>query len=88
MKSKKDLTLQIQRIYDAHRHHRLYNLAQNLVLRYNHNMSMTEENISLWEKYMQCHYPNGQIRLGMERMSAHYLELMYTTQYPKEVFCK
>lgn len=88
MKSKKDLSLQIQRIHKTHYHHRLYNLAQGLVIRYNHNMSMAESNISLWKKYMQCHYPSGRIRPEMEHTAAHYLELMNTIKYPKEVFAQ
>lgn len=89
MKSKKDLTLQIQRIYNAHRYHRLYDRALRLAVRYNYNMSGTAENTSLWQKYMQCHYyPSGHVRPGMENMAAHYLELMQTTKYPKEVFAK
>lgn len=88
MKSKKDLALQIQRIHKAHCHHRLYNLAQSLVIRYTYNMSMTERNISLWRKYMQCHYPSGRIRPEMEYKAAHYMELMYTMKYSKEIFAK
>lgn len=89
MKSKKDLTLQLQRIYKVHYHHRLYNRAQILVLRYNHNMSMTEENNSLWRKYMQCHfYLSGEVRPGMEHIAAHYLKLMCETKYPKAVYAR
>ena len=89
MKSKKDLTLQLQRIYKVHYHHRLYARAQYLVLRYNYNMSMTEENVSLWRKYMQCHfYLSGEVRPGMEHMAAHYLKLMGETKYPKAVYAR
>lgn len=89
MKSKKDLTLQLQRIYNVHCHHRLYDRAQSLVLRYNHNMSMTEENDLLWRKYMQCHYYlSGEVRLGMEHMAANYLKFMCETKYPKAVYAR
>ena len=50
-------------------------------------MSMTEENNSLWQKYMQCHYYlSGEVRPGMGHMAAHYLKLMYETKYPKAVY--
>lgn len=79
----------MQRIHKNHPHHRLYNKAQSLVLYYNHNMSKTEENTLLWQKYMQCHYyPSSRMRPGMEHTAAHYLELMKTTKYSKEVFAK
>lgn len=88
MKNKKDLTLQIQRINNAHRGHRLYSRAIRLAVLYNHNMSETAENTSLWQKYMKCHYyPSGKIRPGMEGKAAHYLELMNTIRYPRKVYC-
>ena len=86
MKSKKDLTIQIQRIRGVHNRHRLYGRAQNIVIRYNHNISMTEENDALWRKYMRCHYPGGTIRPELESMAAHYLKLMDETKYPKAVY--
>jgi len=88
MKSKKDLTMQIQRIRAVHDRHRLYGRAQNLVIRYNHNMSMTEENDALWRKYMRCHYPDGTVRPDMDSMAAHYLKLMNDTKYPKTVYAR
>lgn len=58
-----------------------------LAVRYNHNMSGTAENTSLWQKYMQCRYcPGGKVRSGMESRAAHYLELMSTTRYTKDVY--
>lgn len=51
MKSKEDLERQIQRINAVHKDHRLYNKAQNLVLKYNHNMSMTAENDHYWREW-------------------------------------
>lgn len=86
MKSKKDLTIQIQRIRAVHNRHRLYGRAQNIVIRYNHNISMTEENDALWRKYMRCHYPGGTICPELESMAAHYLKLMDETKYPKAVY--
>ena len=86
MKSKKDLTIQIQRIRAVHNRHRLYGRAQNIVIRYNHNISMTEENDALWRKYMRCHYPGGTIRPELESMAAYYLKLMDETKYPKAVY--
>ena len=56
------------------------------VIRYNHNISMTEENDALWRKYMRCHYPGGTIRPELESMAAHYLKLMDETKYPKAVY--
>lgn len=52
MKSKKDLTEQMDRIAKNYPNSKLYNLAQSLVLIYNHNMSMTEINKSLHKRYM------------------------------------
>ena len=52
MKSKKDLTEQMGRIAKNYPNSKLYNLAQSLVLVYNHNMSMTETNKSLHKRYM------------------------------------
>lgn len=86
MKSKKDLTMQIQRIRAVHGRHRLYGRAQNLVIQYNHNMSMTEENDALWRKYMRCHYPGGTVRPEMGSTAAHYLKLMHELKYPKAVY--
>ena len=88
MKSKKDLTIQIQRIRAVYGCHRLYGRAQNLVIRYNHNTSATEENDVLWRKYMQGHYPGGTVRPEMGNMAAHYLKLMDETKYPKAVYAK
>lgn len=52
MKSKKDLTEQMGRIAKNYPKSKLYNLAQSLVLVYNHNMSMAETNKSLHKRYM------------------------------------
>ena len=88
MKSKDDLTRQIQRIYKNFSEHRLYDLAQHLVLAYNHRMSMTDTNLSLHSKYMECHYPSGAIRVGREEEAQRYLDEMGSHKYPKEVYCK
>ena len=87
-KSKDDLTRQIQRIYKNFPNHRLYNLAQHLVLAYNHRMSMSETNLSLHSKYMGCHYPSGAIIVGREEEAQRYLDEMGSHQYPKEFYTK
>ena len=88
MKSKKDLSMQIQRIRAVHGRHRLYGRAQNIVIRYNHNMSMTGENDALWRKHMRCHYLGGTVCPEMEGTAAYYLKLMNETKYPKAVYAK
>ena len=87
-KSKKELTAQIQRIYKHYKDHRLYNLAQALVLRYNYNMSMTETNRRLHREYMACHTPTGATWPGKEQRADELLELMGSTQYPQSVYAK
>lgn len=85
-KSKNDLTNQIQRIFKHHKDHRLYNLAQMLVLRYNYNMSMTETNRRLHREYMACHTPTGATWPGKEQKADKLLSLMGSTQYPQSVY--
>ena len=86
MKSKDDLVAQIQRIYKRFKNHRLYDLAQHLVLLYNHRMSMTDTNLELHRKYMDCHYPSGAIKVGKESEAQRYLDEMGTHKYPREVY--
>lgn len=87
MKSKDDLIAQIQRIYKKFNGHRLYDLAQHLVLVYNHRMSMTETNLELHRKYMGCHNPSGAIKVGREADAQRYLDEMGAVKYPKEIYC-
>jgi hypothetical protein len=63
-----------------------YNLAQALVLRYNHNMSMTETNSRLHREWMACHTPSGAVWPDRERRAEELLTLMGCTQYPKSVY--
>ena len=85
-KSKNDLTAQIQRIFEQYKDHRLYGLAQALVLCYNHNMSMTETNSRLHREWMACHTPSGAAWPDRERRAEELLTLMGCTQYPKSVY--
>lgn len=85
-KSKNDLVVQIQRIFKHYKNHRLYNLAQSLVLHYNYNMSMTETNTQLHRKYMACHTPSGSIWPGKEQKAQELLDLMNNTRYPQSVY--
>ena len=85
-KSKNDLTAQIQRIFRQYKDHRLYDLAQALVLRYNHNMSMTETNCRLHHEWMACHTPSGAVWPNMEQRAKELLSLMGSTQYPQGVY--
>ena len=85
-KSKNDLTAQIQCIFRHHKNHRLYDLAQMLMLRYNYNMSMTETNKRLHREFMACHTPSGRVWPDKEQRAAELLALMGSTQYPKSVY--
>ena len=85
-KSKNDLTAQIQRIFSQYKDHRLYDLAQALVLRYNHNMSMTETNTRLHHEWMACHTPSGAIWPDKKRRAEELLILMGFTQYPRSMY--
>ena len=85
-KSKNELTNQIQRIFKQHKDHRLYSLAQRLVLRYNYNMSMTETNSRLHREWMACHTPSGGVWPGKEQKAEELLTLMGSTQYPQSVY--
>ena len=85
-KSKNDLAAQIQRIYKHHKDHRLYGLAQRLVLRYNHNMSLTETNSRIHLEWMACHTPSGDIWPDRKQRAEKLLSLMGCTQYPKSVY--
>lgn len=78
-KSKDDINNQIQRIYKNHSKHRLYDLAQGLVLLYNYNMSMTKENTYLHSEFMEERDETKRQEL---------LDLMGTTKYPKSVYAK
>lgn len=89
-RSKNDLENQIYRIY------RLYGMdnphymkAQNIVLRYNHNMSEHKTNKVMHQKYMGCyHYCTGIIRKGMEDKAQWCLEVMGKVRYPQSVFMR
>lgn len=87
-KSKNDLTNQIQRIFKYYKDHRLYNLAQMLVLRYNYNMSMTETNRRLHREYMACHTPTGATWPVKEQKADELLALMGSTQYPQSLYAR
>jgi hypothetical protein len=70
MKSKKDLTEQMERIAKNYPNSKLYNLAQYLVLTYNHNMSMTEINKILHKRYMAS-FDAEEKKMLLEEMLEH-----------------
>lgn len=87
-KSKDQISFQIQRIFNNHAWHRLYNLAQSLAIKYNYNMSETERNKELHRGYMACKYPSGLTIHGKERQAEYYLWAMGAEMYPKSVYAK
>lgn len=88
-KSKADLTAQIQRIYANFKDHRLYNIAQQIVMVYNWRMSETEVNKAIHRKYMDCHYSwSGNVKVGMEKLAEMYLRMLGGFRYPIEVYTR
>ncbi len=85
-KSKDNLAAQIQRIHKHCKNHRLYGIAQILVLQYNHNMSMTETNTRLHREYMACHAPSGKLWPGKERRAEELLSLMGSIGYSTSIY--
>lgn len=82
MKSKKDITEQIQRIYKNHKDHRLYQKAQSIVIVYNDKMSNSEFNKKIHRLYMDCfYYVSGNIIPGREKDAELFLELMGNHKY-------
>lgn len=88
MKSKRDITEQINRIYSLYKDNRRYNKAQNIVLRYNYNMSVTDTNKELFNKYMECVAPSGGYWDGKAKEAAMYLEKMAAVKYPITTYAK
>lgn len=87
MKSKDDLTRQIQRIYKKHGEHRLYKTALRLTMLYNENMSQTDLNKKLHRQYMDCHYyVSGNVKEGMENEAQRLLDEMGAVKYPVEIY--
>ncbi len=87
MKSKKDLSVQINRIYRAFGNHRFYNRALSLVLLYNERMSNTEYNQRAYRLYMKCHYNiSGNVISGREKTAERLLNAMSLKKYPQSVY--
>ena len=78
-KSKADLNRQIGRIFTNHKEHRLYMKAQNIVLRYNSNMSQTPQNSALHKEYMYMTQRNPE-------QAKDILLQMNEFQYPVDVY--
>lgn len=81
MKSKADLERQIQRIHAIHKDHRLYNRAQNLVLKYNHLMSITAENEHYWREWRRL-----DINPEEKQQADALLRKMHETPYHRNLY--
>lgn len=79
MKTKDDLGKQMNRIFRNHPKHRLYDKAQALVLKYNHFMSETPENIYNHGKYMYY-------SIWDKRKADWYLERLRKEPYHQDVY--
>ena len=79
IKSRNDLDKQIGRITSSHSNHRLYNKALELVMRYNHNISVTQQNTEMHRHYMQ-------MKSVDEKKAQAILEHMQRHKYPVEVY--
>ena len=81
-KSKEDLERQMDRINTTFSGHRLFSKAQGLALLFNHNMSMTEWNCQMHDRYMAlANKGNDEERLNI-------LEQMLKHKYPIEVYAQ
>lgn len=82
MKSKDDITKQINRIHASFGEHRLYMRALAIAMKYNAQMSETEYNKRAHKLYMKCY----SVMPHRVQLAKNLLNAMGAAKYPRSVY--